>query len=148
MNRSANVGSRKRPDTEKRCRHPLRGILSTGSGLETAICQNGAIHFSGGKSMKVLIDLCVVPLGVGVSVSKYIAACQRVLSDAGLKTHLHSYGTNIEGEWDDVFAAVRKCHETLHEMGAPRISTTIKLGTRTDRDQSMEEKVRSVQEKI
>jgi uncharacterized protein (TIGR00106 family) len=98
--------------------------------------------------MKVLIDLCVVPLGVGVSVSKYIAACQRVLSDAGLKTHLHSYGTNIEGEWEDVFAAVRRCHETLHEMGAPRISTTIKLGTRTDRDQSMEEKVRSVQEKL
>jgi uncharacterized protein (TIGR00106 family) len=98
--------------------------------------------------MKVLVDLCVVPLGVGVSVSTYIAACEKVLTGAGLKTSLHSYGTNIEGEWDEVFDAIKRCHEVVHEMGAPRITTTIKLGTRTDRDQTMEDKVRSVQEKL
>jgi uncharacterized protein (TIGR00106 family) len=98
--------------------------------------------------MKVLIDLCIVPLGVGVSLSSYIAACEKVLTGAGLKTSLHSYGTNIEGEWDEVFAAVKRCHEVVHEMGAPRITTTVKLGTRTDRIQSMEDKVRSVQEKL
>ena len=98
--------------------------------------------------MKVLIDLCIVPLGVGVSLSSYIAACEKLLSGAGLKTALHSYGTNIEGEWDEVFAAVKRCHEVVHEMGAPRITTTIKLGTRTDRTQTMEDKVRSVQEKL
>jgi uncharacterized protein (TIGR00106 family) len=98
--------------------------------------------------MKVLVDLCVVPIGVGVSVSTYIAACEKVLTDAGLKISLHSYGTNIEGEWDEVFAAIKRCHEVVHEMGAPRITTTIKLGTRTDRDQTMEDKVKSVQEKL
>ena len=50
----------------------------------------------------------------------------------GLKTSLHAYGTNIEGEWDEVFRAVKRCHEVVHEMGAPRITTTIKLGTRVD----------------
>ncbi len=98
--------------------------------------------------MKILVDLCIVPIGVGVSLSPYIAACEKVLTEAGLKTLLHSYGTNIEGEWDEVFAAVKRCHEVVHEMGAPRITTTIKLGTRTDRDQTMEDKVRSVQEKL
>lgn len=98
--------------------------------------------------MKVLVDLCIVPLGVGVSLSGYIAACQKVLNEAGLKTTLHSYGTNIEGEWDEVFAAIKRCHEVVHELGAPRITTTLKLGTRTDRTQSMEDKVRSVQEKM
>jgi uncharacterized protein (TIGR00106 family) len=98
--------------------------------------------------MKVMIDLCVVPLGVGVSVSNYVAACERVIREAGLKAQLHAYGTNIEGEWDAVMAAVKRCHETVHAMGAPRITTTIKLGTRTDRDQSMEDKVRSVEEKM
>lgn len=98
--------------------------------------------------MKVLVDLCIVPIGVGVSLSSYVAACEKVLTGAGLKTSLHSYGTNIEGEWDDVFAAVKRCHEVVHEMGAPRITTTIKLGTRTDRTQSMEDKVRSVQDKL
>jgi len=98
--------------------------------------------------MKVLIDLCIVPIGVGVSLSPYIAACQKVLSEAGLETTLHSYGTNIEGEWDQVFAAVKRCHEVVHDMGAPRITTTIKVGTRTDRVQTMEDKLRSVREKL
>lgn len=98
--------------------------------------------------MKVLLDLCVVPIGVGVSVSVYIAACQGILKDAGLKHEMHMYGTNIEGEWDEVMAAVKRCHEVVHKMGAPRISTTIRLGTRTDKDQSMEDKVNSVKLKI
>ncbi|MFZ4856541.1 MAG: MTH1187 family thiamine-binding protein [Desulfuromonadaceae bacterium] len=98
--------------------------------------------------MKVLVDLCIVPLGVGVSLSSYIAECEKVLTEAGLKISLHSYGTNIEGEWDDVFAAIKRCHEKVHAMGAPRITTTIKAGTRTDRDQTMEDKVRSVREKL
>ena len=98
--------------------------------------------------MKVIIDLCVVPLGVGLSVSKYVAACHKIISDAGLKSELHAYGTNIEGEWDAVFDVVKKCHEKIHAMGAPRITTTIKAGTRTDRDQTMADKVSSVKEKL
>ena len=98
--------------------------------------------------MRVIADLCVVPLGVGVSVSKHVAACARVLNKAGLITHLHAYGTNIEGEWDQVFAAIKRCHEVVHEMGAPRISTSIKVGTRTDRDQTMGDKVNSVEQKL
>lgn len=98
--------------------------------------------------MKAIVDLCVVPLGVGVSVSEYVAACERILKEAGLTTQLHAYGTNIEGEWDAVFAAIKRCHETVHAMGAPRISTVIKLGTRVDRDQTMEDKVRSVRTKL
>jgi len=98
--------------------------------------------------MKTIVDLCVVPLGVGVSVSEYIVACERILKEAGLTTQLHAYGTNIEGEWDVIFAAIKRCHETVHAMGAPRISTVIKLGTRVDRDQTMEDKVRSVQVKL
>jgi len=98
--------------------------------------------------MKVIVDLCVVPLGVGVSVSKYIALCQQILEDAGLKIHLHAYGTNIEGEYDQVFAAIRQCHEQIHAAGAPRISTTIKLGSRVDRLQTMDDKLKSVEEKL
>jgi uncharacterized protein (TIGR00106 family) len=98
--------------------------------------------------MKVIADLCVVPLGVGVSVSEYVAACQRVLSEAGLKRQLHAYGTNIEGEWDVVFAAIKRCHEVVHAMGAPRITTTIHVGTRIDRPQTIEDKLASVHKKL
>jgi len=98
--------------------------------------------------MKVIVDLCVVPIGVGLSVSIYIAECEKILKQAGLNTMLHAYGTNIEGEWDDVFAAVKKCHERVHEMGVPRISSTLRVGTRTDRDQTMDDKIKSVRLKI
>lgn len=98
--------------------------------------------------MKVLVDISIVPLGVGLSLSPYIAECEKIFDAAGLKTALHAYGTNIEGEWDEVFGAIRKCHEKLHAMGAPRISTNLRLGTRTDREQTMEDKVRSVTEKL
>lgn len=98
--------------------------------------------------MKVIADLCVVPMGVGVSVSKYVTACENVLKAAGLKTKLHAYGTNIEGEWNVVFDAIRRCHEVVHEMGAPRITTTLKFGTRIDRSQTMEDKVDSVQKRL
>lgn len=98
--------------------------------------------------MKVHADLCVIPIGAGVSVGDYIAECQRVLEDAGLEHRMHAYGTNIEGEWDAVMAAVKQCHERVHAMGAPRISTSLKLGTRTDREQSLQDKIDSVESKL
>lgn len=98
--------------------------------------------------MKVIADICIVPVGIGVSVSKYIARCERVLDNAGLNPKLHAYGTNIEGEWDDVFAAIKRCHEEVHKMGSPRITSTLRFGTRVDREQTMDEKVQSVQDKL
>ena len=61
---------------------------------------------------------------------------------------MHAYGTNLEGDWDTVFEAIKDCYERVHEMGAPRITATIKLGTRIDREQTMEEKVQSVLYKL
>lgn len=98
--------------------------------------------------MKVMIDLSVVPIGVGVSVSAYVAACEGVLKEAGLSHTLHAFGTNIEGEWDDVFAAVKRCHEVVHQMGAPRVHSSLRVGTRTDKAQSLDDKVRSVEEQM
>ena len=98
--------------------------------------------------MKVMIDLCVIPLGVGVSVSEYVAACQKILQESGLSYQMHAYGPNVEGDWDDVFATVKKCHEKVHAMGAPRISTSLKVGTRIDREQSMQDKIESVETKL
>jgi len=95
--------------------------------------------------MHVTVDLSVVPLGVGVSLSEYIAECEKILNQAGLNTRLHAFGTNIEGEWDEVFEAVKRCHEAVHKKGAPRIHTTIKIGTRTDGTQTLDDKVNSVE---
>jgi len=98
--------------------------------------------------MHLIADICVIPIGVGLSVSEHVAACERLFSAAGLRHQLHAYGTNVEGEWDEVMAALKRCHEVVHEMGAVRISTTVRLGTRIDREQSMQDKLDSVARKL
>jgi uncharacterized protein (TIGR00106 family) len=97
--------------------------------------------------MNVIAEFTIIPISVGVSLSKYVAACEQVLEGSGLSYELHANGTNLEGEWDEVLNAIKACHEKLHEMGVPRISTIIKIGTRTDRTQKMKDKVESVRAK-
>ena len=61
---------------------------------------------------------------------------------------VHANGTNLEGDWDEVMDAIKTCHERLHKMGVPRIATQIKIGTRIDRAQMMQDKIASVREKL
>ena len=98
--------------------------------------------------MNVMIDICVVPMGIGVSVSKYVVACQRIFEESGLNPEMHAFGTNVEGNWDKVMAAVKQCHEKMHEMGAPRTISTLHVGTRVDREQSIRDKLDSVYQKM
>lgn len=98
--------------------------------------------------MQVIIDFTVVPVGTGLSLSPYIAEVERILQASGLHHELHANGTNVEGEWEAVMGAIRRCHERLHEMGVPRIHTDIKLGTRSDRPQTMADKLASVKAKL
>jgi uncharacterized protein (TIGR00106 family) len=91
--------------------------------------------------MKAAVEISLIPIGVGVSLSPYIARVHDVLVEAGLSPEMHANGTNVEGDWDTVMTAVRRCHEALHSMGVVRINTTLKIGTRTDRDQSLAETV-------
>jgi len=98
--------------------------------------------------MNVIADICVIPIGVGTSVSEYVTACERILRDAGLNPKLHAYGTNVEGPWDAVMGALKQCHEAVHQMDAPRISTTMRVGTRVDRAESIAAKIKSVEDKL
>jgi uncharacterized protein (TIGR00106 family) len=98
--------------------------------------------------MNAIAEFTLIPIGVGVSLSKYVAVCEQVLAESGLSYTLHANGTNLEGEWDEVIQAIKTCHEKLHEMGVPRIATQVKIGTRTDRAQKMADKIASVREKL
>ena len=98
--------------------------------------------------MNAIAEFTIIPIGVGISLSKYVAICEKILEETSLSFELHANGTNLEGEWDDVMGAIKACHEKLHEMGVPRISTQIKIGTRTDRKQKMADKTASVRAKL
>ena len=90
------------------------------------------------------VDLCVVPIGVGISLSPYIKACLSIIEKYNLKYELGPNGTAIEGEWDQVFKCVKNCHEVVHNKGAKRVYTILKINTRTDKKQLFTEKVQSV----
>jgi len=98
--------------------------------------------------MYVIAEFTIIPLGVGLSLSQYVVKCEQILRESGLKYELHANGTNVEGDWEAVFTALKLCHESLHSMGVPRIHSEIKAGTRIDRAQSMNNKVASVQAKL
>ncbi len=91
------------------------------------------------------IDLCVIPIGAGVSLSPYLAACKEIIKQTGLDYEMGPNGTAIEGEWEEVFSCVKACHEAVHQIGATRIYTTLKVNTRIDKRQSFRDKVKSVE---
>ncbi|KIS69047.1 uncharacterized protein UMAG_10362 [Mycosarcoma maydis] len=82
-------------------------------------------------------DFCLIPMGTPTtSVGEYITECQRVLEgmqDQGIRYEVHGYGTNLEGTFGTVCKAIELCHEAVHRLGAQRIATDIRIGTRTDK---------------
>ena len=94
----------------------------------------------------VIVEVSFVPLGVGTSLSAYVAEALRLIRESGLPYEFHSMGTNIEGEWDDVVGLVRRCQDRLFEMGAPRVTTSLKVSERRDKPYHMDQKVASVEQ--
>jgi uncharacterized protein (TIGR00106 family) len=60
-----------------------------------------------------------------------------LLEDSGLEITLHANGSNLEGELEEVLNTIRRTIETLHEEGTVRLSSHIKIGTRTDKVPTM-----------
>ena len=95
--------------------------------------------------MHAIVGFTLVTIDAGISVSPYVAAIERVLVESGLTFEVNCNSTNVEGEWEAVFAAIKRCHEVVHGEGAPRIHTCLQVGTRVDREQRMAEKLESVE---
>ena len=87
-------------------------------------------------------------MGDEISLSRYVVACVEMLRERGLKTYLHALGTNVEGDITEVLSAIECCHKLVHQMGGRRVITSVKLTTRVDRDQTLEEKIHSVESKL
>jgi uncharacterized protein (TIGR00106 family) len=92
--------------------------------------------------MKAVAEIQVVPIGVGVSVRAQVRRAQELIRESGLTVQEHSFGTNVEGDLDTILEVVARIHEALHAEGAPRLSTAIKLGTRTDKEPDLASKLR------
>ena len=83
--------------------------------------------------MQAIVDVQIIPIGVGVSVRKEVMRAHELLEESGLNITLHANGSNMEGELGDVLAAIQHAIDTLHAEGVVRLSSHIKVGTRTDK---------------
>jgi uncharacterized protein (TIGR00106 family) len=92
-------------------------------------------------------DLTVIALGrAEASASAYIAEIQRRLAGQDrVRYRLHAMGTSLEGTTDDILAVVGELHAVPFEMGVPRVYTVLKLDERRDREQTLDDKVASVE---
>ena len=96
----------------------------------------------------MIVELSIIPIGVGTSLSEHIAEVMRVIQESGLRYESHSMGTNIEGEWDEIMPLVKKCHERLYQKGVERISTILRISDRRDKPYTIEGKMESLGEKL
>lgn len=87
--------------------------------------------------MKALAEIQVIPIGAGVSVREQVKRAHELLEASGLSTVLHANGTNVEGDLRAIMDAVVHLHETLHAEGTVRLSTHMKIGTRTDKEPTL-----------
>jgi len=92
-------------------------------------------------------DLTVIALGrPDASASAYIAEIQRRLAAQDrVRYKLHAMGTSLEGTTADVLAVVGELHEVPFAMGVPRVYTVLKLDERRDKEQTLDDKVASVE---
>jgi uncharacterized protein (TIGR00106 family) len=92
-------------------------------------------------------DLTVIALGrADASASRYIAEIQRRLAAQDrVRYAMHAMGTSLEGPTADILAIAGELHAVPFEMGIPRVYSILKLDERRDREQTLEDKVSSVQ---
>jgi len=95
----------------------------------------------------MLVEFSVVPIGIGESVSQYVAECLRIVEDSGLKYKINPMGTVVEGEYDEVMALVKRCHMRVSEL-CPRVITTVKIDDRRGAKGVIDRKILSVEEKL
>lgn len=95
-------------------------------------------------------DITVLPIGrEGASVGDLLAAIARHLqSQDKVKFEIHAMGTSLEGDPADIFALAAEIHALPFESGIPRVYTVLKIDQRTDKTQTLESKVQSIQDNL
>jgi uncharacterized protein (TIGR00106 family) len=93
----------------------------------------------------VLVAFSVAPAGMDSdSVGDAVAEAVRVVRESGLPCETNSMFTNIEGEWDEVMAVVKRAIDVLAER-APRVSLVLKADIRPGHDNQMRAKVERIE---
>ena len=92
----------------------------------------------------MLVEFATFPVDQGPRLSRPIAKVIDLIDKSGLKYQTTAMCTLIEGEWDEVFALIKKCHHLLRR-NSTRVYTRIVVDDRKNFPGSMTEKVDRVE---
>jgi uncharacterized protein (TIGR00106 family) len=95
----------------------------------------------------MIVEFSISPLGVGESLSRYVARVIDLVDKSGLPYLLTPMGTIVEGEWEEVMGLIERCHKLMREL-APRVATRIYIDDRPGRKGLLQYKTKSVEEKL
>jgi uncharacterized protein (TIGR00106 family) len=79
------------------------------------------------------------------SVAEAVAAAVRVVRESGLPNETKAMFTNIEGEWDEVMAVVKRAVDAVAAV-APRVGLVLKADIRPGFEGQMPAKVERVEQ--
>ncbi len=94
-----------------------------------------------------LMELSIVPLGKGESVSQYVARCLDVIDTSGLRYRLHPMGTVIEGELPQLLDLLKQCFAVL-QTDCNRVTCTAKFDYRHGTESRLKTKLQSVETQL
>ena len=95
----------------------------------------------------MLIEFSIVPIGCGSSIGDRLAEVLKIVDGSGLPYKLNPMGTVVEGEWDELFKLVKKCHSVVIKQ-EERVITTISVDDRKEKPNRIEEKVKSIEKRL
>jgi uncharacterized protein (TIGR00106 family) len=95
----------------------------------------------------MIANFSVVPIGKGNSLSTQVAEVLKIVDESGINYKLHSMGTILEGDWDEILRLIKKCHERTLE-DSDRVLTTITIDDRKGKSGRIVGKVQSVERKL
>lgn len=99
--------------------------------------------------MSILLEFSIFPTDQGESVSDHVSEVVRMIRASGVTYRLTAMGTVLETEnLSDALSIVEKSAAILQERGCRRVYSAIKLDIRSGTDGRLQQKVRSVAEKI
>ena len=90
--------------------------------------------------MNTLIAVSIAPVGTGEELSKHVGEVVKVIRESGLPNKTSSMFTEIEGDWDEVMAVVKRATFVLAEKGI-RTEVLIKADIRPGFKNMMTEKL-------
>lgn len=95
----------------------------------------------------MLIEFSIIPVGSGSSIGDKLAEVLKIVDLSGLPYKVNPMGTVVEGEWDELFSLVKKCHNTVLK-DEERVLTTISVDDRKGKPNRLNEKVKSIERRI